>query len=75
MNWDDGSYTVHTEPNVQPISCHISTIPWQEPEEANVNNILQTVSDKDLNVKVKMSLDYEVLLLLHYNHFCPGLPG
>jgi len=26
---------LHTEPHVRPISCHVTSLSWQEPEELN----------------------------------------
>jgi len=36
MNRDEASYT----PHVRPISCHVTSLPWQEPEE-ELNNFLR----------------------------------
>ena len=48
------SYGFHAEPHVQPISFHVTSLSWQEPEE-ELNKLLQMkVSDKDRNVNVKM---------------------
>lgn len=58
---ESGRGQLHTEPHVRLISCHDTTLPWQEPKEANMNIILTNVSDRDRNVKVKMFVDVEVV--------------
>jgi len=40
---DEGSY----EPHIQPISCHVASLPWQEPEE-EFNNLILTKRSKRL---------------------------
>jgi len=44
---------LHTQPHVQPISCHITTLPWQELEEELNKLLLMKISDRDWNVKGK----------------------
>jgi len=43
----------HAEPHIRPISCHVTSLPWQEPEELN-KLLLTKVSDRDRNVKSKL---------------------
>jgi len=31
--YEPGWGQLHTEPHVQQISCHVTSLPWQEPEE------------------------------------------
>jgi len=51
-----GRGQLHAEPHVRPISCHVASASWQEPEE-ELNKLLpMKVSDRDRNVKVKMLL-------------------
>ena len=38
----------------RPISCHVASLSWQEPEEELNKLLLMKVSDTDPNVKVKM---------------------
>ena len=38
---------------VRPISCHIPSLLWQEPEEELIILLLIKVSDRDRNVKGK----------------------
>jgi len=45
---------LHAEPHVRPISCHVASLSWQEPEEELNKLLLMKVSDRDRNVKVKM---------------------
>jgi len=42
------------EPYVRPISCHVASLSWQEPEEEFNKLLLMKVSDRERNVKVKM---------------------
>ena len=35
---------LHTEPHVRPISCQVSSLPWQKPEEELLNILLTKVS-------------------------------
>ena len=43
----------HAEPHVRPISCHIPSLLWQEPEKELIILLLIKVSDRDRNVKGK----------------------
>ena len=48
-----GRGELQAEPHVRPISCHVASLSWQEPEE-ELNRLLpMKVSDRDRNVKVK----------------------
>jgi len=58
---------LHTEPYIRPISCHVTSLSWQEPEEELNKLLLIKVSGRDRNVKVKMSDCVEVLLSLCNN--------
>ena len=50
---DEGRYTLsHT----RPMSCHITSLPWQEREEELNKLLLTKVSDRDRNVKVNIKL-------------------
>jgi len=42
---------LHTEPRIRPVSCHVASLPWQEPEELN-KLFLTTVAGRDRNFKV-----------------------
>jgi len=44
---------LHNVPHVWPISCHVTTLPWQEPEEELNKRLLMNISDRDRNVKSK----------------------
>jgi len=47
--WDEGSYTLsYTH---EAISCHVTSPPWQEPEQELSNVILAKVSARDRNVR------------------------
>jgi len=65
----------HTAPHIRPISCHVTSLPWQKPEEElNKLLLLTKVSDRDQNAKVKkyVRLRYEVmyiyLIVVGINH-------
>ena len=49
---EPGRGELHTEPHVRPISCHVASLSWQEPEEELNKLLLMKVSDRDRNVKV-----------------------
>jgi len=34
---EPGRGQLHTEPHVRQISCHVTSLPWQEPEEELVS--------------------------------------
>jgi len=56
MILEPGRGQLHAEPHVRPISCHVTSLSWQEPEEELklLNKLLLTkVSGRDRNVKVK----------------------
>ena len=36
---EPGQGQLHTQPHVRPISCHVASLSWQEPEE-EVNKLL-----------------------------------
>ena len=55
---------LHAEPHVRPISCHVASLSWQEPEEELYNLLLMKVSGRDRNVKAKMLVVCEVIVLL-----------
>jgi len=48
-----GRWELHAEPHVRPISCHVASLSWQEPEEELNKLLLMKVSDRDRNIKVK----------------------
>jgi len=54
--------SLHAEPHVRPISCHVTSISWQEPEEELKKLHLMKVSGTDRNLRVKMSGCVEVLV-------------
>ena len=51
---EQGRGELHAEPQVRPISCHVASLSWQEPEEELNKLLLMKVSDSHRNVKVKM---------------------
>jgi len=51
---EPGRGELHAEPHVRPISCHVASLSWQEPEEELNKRLLMKVSERDRNVKVKM---------------------
>jgi len=61
---EPGRGQLHAEPHVRPISCHVASLSWQEPEEELKKLLLMKVSGRDRNVKVKMLVMCEVLVLL-----------
>jgi len=42
------------EPQVRPISCHVASLSWEEPEEELIILLLVKVSERNRNVKGKM---------------------
>ena len=38
--YEPGRGQLYTEPHVRPISCHVTSLPWQEPEE-ELNNLFR----------------------------------
>ena len=50
---EPGRGQLHTAPHTRPISCHIASLSWQEPEEELIKLLLMNVSDRDRNVKGK----------------------
>jgi len=56
-----GRGQLHTEPHVRPISCHVTSLSWQEPEEELNKLLLMKVSGRDRNVKIKMFGCVEVI--------------
>jgi len=42
--YEPGREQLHIEPHVRPISCYITSLPWQEPDE----ELLDILSDKGL---------------------------
>ena len=50
---EPGRGELHAEPYVQPISCHVVSLSWQELEEELNKLLMMKVSDRDRNVKVK----------------------
>ena len=50
---EPGRGQLHAKPHVRPISCHVTSLSWQEPEELN-KLLLIKVSGRDRNVTVKM---------------------
>jgi len=57
---------LHTEPHVRPVSCHITSLLWQELEEELNHLFLMKVSGRDKNIKVKMSGCVEVIVSFCY---------
>jgi len=55
---EPGQGELHAEPHVWPISCHVTSLSRQEPEEELNKLLLMKVSDRDRNVKVKMLVVY-----------------
>ena len=55
---------LHAEPHVRPISCHVTSLTWQESEEELNKLLLMKVSDRDRNVKVKMLVVCEVIVII-----------
>ena len=52
--FEPGRGQLHAEPHVRPLSCHVASLSWQEPEEELNKLLLIKVSDRDRNVQVKM---------------------
>jgi len=50
---EPGRGELHAEPHVRPISCHVASLSWQEPEEELNKLLLMKVSDRDRNVNCK----------------------
>jgi len=50
---EPGRGQLHAEPHVRPISYHVASLSWQEPEEELIVLFLMKVSDRDRNVKGK----------------------
>jgi len=61
---EPGRGDLHTEPHVRPISCHVESLSWQEPEEELNKLLLMKVSDRDRNVHVKNVACVEVIIFL-----------
>ena len=51
--FEPGRGELHAEPHVRPISCHVASLSWQEPEVELNKLLLMKVSDRDRKVKVK----------------------
>jgi len=60
---EPGRRQLHAEPHVRPISCHVASLSWQEPEELN-RLLPMKVSGTDRNDKVKMFACVEVIVFL-----------
>ena len=59
---EPGRGQLHTEPHIRPISCHVTSLPWQEPEEDLNKLLLAKVSNRDRNVQVNnVGLSCEVI--------------
>jgi len=52
--FEPGRQQLHSEPHIRPISCHVASLPWQEPEEELNKLLLTKVSASDRNVKVNI---------------------
>jgi len=63
---EPGRGQLHAEPHVQPISCHVASLSWQEPEDL-VILLLMKVSDRDRNVKSKNVGCVKLMSNLCYN--------
>ena len=50
---EPGREELHAEPHVRPISCHVASLSWQEPEEELNKLLLMKVSDRDRNIMIK----------------------
>jgi len=48
---EPGRGQLHAESHVRPISCHVASLSWQEPEEKLNKLVLMKVSDRHQNVK------------------------
>jgi len=59
-----GRGQLHAKPHVRPISRHVASLSWQEPEEELNKLVLMKVFGRDGNVKVKMLVVCEVIVLL-----------
>jgi len=51
---EPGRGQLHAEPHARPISCDVTSLSWQEPEEELNKLLLMKVSGRDRNVKVKL---------------------
>ena len=60
---EQGRGQLLTKPHVRrPISCHVTSLSWQEPEDELNRLLLMKVSNRDRNVKVKMFGCIEVIV-------------
>jgi len=57
---------LHAKPHVRPISWHVTSLSWQEPEELN-KLLLMKVSGRNRNVKVNMLVVCEVSFIIIIN--------
>jgi len=62
---EPGRGELRAEPHVRPISCHVASLSWQEPEEELNKLLLIKVSDRARNAKVKNVGCVEVIVFLH----------
>jgi len=58
---EPGRGQLHAEPHVRPITCHVASLSWQEPEEELNKLLLMKVSGRYRNVKVKMHGCFQVI--------------
>jgi len=67
------------EPHVRPISCHIASLSWQEPEKELMKLLLMKVSDRDGNIKgknvdcAKLIVIFVVDKVINWRHDRTGL--
>jgi len=61
---EPGRGQLHAEPHVRPISCHVASLSWQEPEEELNKLLLMKSLIRDRNVKVKMLVVLKYLVFL-----------
>ena len=52
-NYKAGGGQLYAEPHVRQISCHVASLPCQEPEQELNKLLLTKFSDRDHNVNVK----------------------
>jgi len=44
---EPGRGQLHAKPHIRPISCHVASLSWQEPEEELNKFLVMKISDRD----------------------------
>jgi len=63
---EPGRGQLHAKPQERPISCHVTSLSWQEPKEELNKLIVMKVSGKTETSKVEMSGCVEVIFCYYY---------